>query len=414
VFQNTRYRCLCGNLGIAEAILNRFPISMRKGQSVLLQLFMMKLLFLLTAMEMSTKSRVTIDLNGIVYLTEWLDEKLCDQSANMDEQLDLLSEMLKVMFNISTCPDKSPNENEIQGLHLTGVLRDLIIRFGDMKTEKETNVITHAINLLTNMSGSCLAELIVKCENENVEDSPKMLYFEKRNVRVLEILLRYLQNMLTEMGKSETNGQAIELIPSVLLVLVKCVRSNTIMRHYIRRVALPPLKDVSQRPEVGNNLRNHLCRFLTQPSMITRDLAAELLFVCCKENVGRMIKYTGYGNAAGLLASRGMLDCRKIENTDYSSDSEDSDTEEYKQVQENINPVLGCYEPPRQNPLAGMSDEQKEYEAMELVKLMDKLHKSGLVQPCRIGEDGKPQPVDHILQLQEELPQQQYELKRKT
>ncbi len=31
----------------------------------------------------------------------------------------------------------------------------------------------------------------------------------------------------------------------------------------------------------------------------------------------------------------------------------------------------------------------------------------GLVQPCRIGEDGRPEPVDHILQLQEELPRQQ-------
>jgi hypothetical protein len=43
--------------------------------------------------------------------------------------------------------------------------------------------------------------------------------------------------------------------------------------------------------------------------------------------VGRMIKYTGFGNAAGLFANRGLL-C-KTSNPDYSSDSEDSDTEEY-------------------------------------------------------------------------------------
>lgn len=166
------------------------------------------------------------------------------------------------------------------------------------------------------------------------------------------------------------------------------------------------MKDVSKRPEIGNELRNHLCRFLTLPHISVRDLAADLLFVCCKENVGRMIKYTGYGNAAGLFASRGILDCRRKETTEYSSDSEDSDTEEYKQMQHGINPVIGCYESPRPNPMEGMSEEQKEYEAMQLVNLMDKLQRQGVVQPCRIGEDGKPQPVDHILELQEELPKQ--------
>jgi len=41
-----------------------------------------------------------------------------------------------------------------------------------------------------------------------------------------------------------------------------------------------------------------------------------------------MVKYTGYGNCAGLLANRGMLLGGQVQG-DYSSDSEDSDTEEY-------------------------------------------------------------------------------------
>ena len=41
------------------------------------------------------------------------------------------------------------------------------------------------------------------------------------------------------------------------------------------------------------------------------------------------MKYTGYGNAAGLLARRGlMLGGRSADAGDYSED-EDSDTEEY-------------------------------------------------------------------------------------
>jgi hypothetical protein len=130
--------------------------------------------------------------------------------------------------------------------------------------------------------------------------------------------------------------------------------------------------------------------------------------------VGRMVKYTGYGNAAGLFANRGLLGGRSPSNSKYSSDSEDSDTEEYKDLQHGINPVVGCFEQPKPNPLEGMSDEQKEYEAMQLVNLMDQLHRQGIVQPCRIGEDGRPVPVEHILELQNEIPEQQRDHRRKT
>lgn len=75
-----------------------------------------------------------------------------------------------------------------------------------------------------------------------------------------------------------------ELLSPILMVLVKCVRSNNIERRYIRSVILPPLKDVQNRPEVGNELRNQLCRLLTTPATQVRDLTAELLFVICKEN----------------------------------------------------------------------------------------------------------------------------------
>lgn len=38
-----------------------------------------------------------------------------------------------------------------------------------------------------------------------------------------------------------------------------------------------------------------------------------------------------------------------------------------------INPVLGCYEPPKPNPFECMSVEQQEHEVMQLVSKMDKL-----------------------------------------
>lgn len=73
-----------------------------------------------------------------------------------------------------------------------------------------------------------------------------------------------------------------------------------------------------------------------------QELVADFLFVLCKENVNRLIKYTGYGNAAGLLASRGLMgSVQPQSNGDYSSDDEDSETEEYAMDKSHIDPMIG-------------------------------------------------------------------------
>ena len=96
--------------------------------------------------------------------------------------------------------------------------------------------------------------------------------------------------------------------------------------------------------------------------------------------VRRFVKYTGYGNAAGLLATRGLL-CGQggrrmsLSAGSYSSDS-DSDTEEYRQVKDRINPVTGRVEVEHSNPMEGMTEEEKEEEAKTLMMLFNKLSRS--------------------------------------
>lgn len=46
--------------------------------------------------------------------------------------------------------------------------------------------------------------------------------------------------------------------------------------------------------------------------------------------MSRFIKYTGYGNAAGLLVTRGLLAGGR--GAGCYSDDEDSDTEEYREA----------------------------------------------------------------------------------
>ncbi|PIK60443.1 putative synembryn-A [Apostichopus japonicus] len=113
----------------------------------------------------------------------------------------------------------------------------------------------------------------------------------------------------------------------------------------------------------------------------------------CK--IERLIKYTGYGNAAGMLARRGLL-LGGRGSEDYSSD-EDSDTEEYQQIRDQINPVTGRVEPERPDPMAGMSEEQKEIQAHELASMITRMSREGVIQPMAVGEDGNLIPLEERL-----------------
>lgn len=96
---------------------------------------------------------------------------------------------------------------------------------------------------------------------------------------------------------------------------------------------LPPLHalDVERPPDQGNELRNRLIRLMGQSIGECKKLVAEFLFVLCKRSVPRMLKYCGFGHSAGLLADHGFLG--RLSEQRRASDSDDSETEDYKQVE---------------------------------------------------------------------------------
>uniref|UniRef100_A0AAG5DL11 Synembryn n=1 Tax=Anopheles atroparvus TaxID=41427 RepID=A0AAG5DL11_ANOAO len=423
IFQSTKCQEMCLGNASTEGIIRRVKMYKEAPYGYDIKYFDMKLLFLLTAINCDIRAKVRDQLHGRVYLVETL-YLFMSQAATFkefsDKDLDLINEVLKVLFNLTvyTSDNLVPEEEEATQFHrLVSVLHDLFF-YRTLNRDKIVSLHSNIVNLLTSVPVSCYVELVTplnaKCDSPlgQGDDAMTIVPFEGKNMYVLQLLVEFLRK---NFQKAEKKSDQYELLSPILTVLIKAIRADAINRRYVRSVILPPLRDVRDRPEIGKELRNYLCSVLTSPCTQIADLSAELLFVLCKENVGRMIKYTGYGNAAGLFANRGLLGGRTAKGSEqYSSDSEDSDTEEYKQLQHAINPVLGCYEPPKANPLEGMSDEQKEYEAMELVKLMDKLQRQGLIQPCKIGEDGRPQAVEHIMELQEEIPEQQRDHKRKT
>lgn len=355
VFQSSKCQELCLKNSAVEGILKRLRTYKDQHVEYDIKYFDMKLLFLITALTPNVRSKIRDDYHGLVYLVETLDLMMKMSAERMcfgQHEVNLINEILKVLFNITVTSPTTIETEEDETLHLhrlSIVLHDLLM-FGTEGDSEEYH--SNIINLLTNIPIACYVELMPSL---TVGDET----FENFNMHSINIFLRFLELRLNRIFGSAASKD-YEQLPPILTVMIKCSRCTSVTRRFIRAQILPPLmSDVKKRPEEGSTVRNHLCKLLTYPSTQISDLVAELLFVLCKENVGRMIKYTGYGNAAGLFAKRGLLGGRNSENQQqYSSDSEDSDTDEYKALQHAINPVIGCYEPPKRSPMEGMSDEQ--------------------------------------------------------
>nr|CAD7198626.1 unnamed protein product [Timema douglasi] len=414
VFNCRSAQAICARSYAGKALVNRLR---DPGLPYEVRLFDLKLLFIITALCPQTRPQLREEHHALTYLTESLDLILRDEEASShttltDAQVCLSCEVLKVLFNLMVRPGEAGPLDEEEEAHcqrLVSILHDLLL-CQTQPPHMMDQLQNHTVNLLVTIPGNCLDALtppVHKSSFGSLETSAH-LECEGKDMQAIAVMLSFLERRL-QLSDKDTNTQHENLSP-ILSVLCEGVRSQRCIRKFLRARVLPPLKqeEVRTRPEEGVTLRAHLCQLLTTPQTHVRDLASDLLFVLCKENVWRMVKYTGYGNAAGFLANRGLLLGNSAPSScHYSSDSEDSDTEEYRQLRDRINPVTGCLEPLRADPTAHMTEEQKEYEAIQLVNMMDKLARGGVLQPCRVGEDGRPEPVEHVSQLLEELPRQQ-------
>uniref|UniRef100_A0A8C2YX94 Synembryn n=1 Tax=Cyclopterus lumpus TaxID=8103 RepID=A0A8C2YX94_CYCLU len=264
-------------------------------------------------------------------------------------------EILKIFFNI-TC--RSHRQEQSIMLYLYRLLRSVPVISSQSRS--------HTVNLLSALPLQCLDVLLMVPLGPDSKQGPGV------NLDCVHILVLFMERRL------ETGDKMKEKLTPILNLLTESCRAHRETRHYIRKHILPPLRDASHRPEEGSTVKSRLIRLMTHLDTDLKHCAADLIFVLCKENVSRFVKYTGYGNAAGLLATRGLLGgqgSRVSSDAQYSSDS-DSDTEEYRQVKGRINPVTGRVEVEQPDPMEGMTEEEKEEEAKRLIMLFNKLSRS--------------------------------------
>lgn len=357
-------------------------------------LFTLRLLFLLTALQPDLRMCLRQDCRAVTLLTKMLEHTLDVnwvgpyEAGRPDPQAlpipaesnERAMEALKTLFNL-TLNDPDGEEDYHQFRVIAALLRHLLM----LKTEtveKTEEAHSNAVNLLNNLPVSCLdvlIELPVQGGQEN---------YNGKNLSAIQVLLDFMEKRI-DRGSNYKEG-----LTPVLCLLTEASRHHREIRKYIKAQVLPPLKNVKIRPEIGNTIRNKLVRLMTHVDMGVKQSAAEFLFVLCKESVDSLLKYTGYGNAAGLLMARGLLAGGRGE-TQYS-EGEDSDTEEYRSAT-NFNPMTGHDEEPRPNPIEEMTEEQKEYEAQKLVNMVDKLTRQNVIRPMVVRPDGTLGPLEEKL-----------------
>ncbi|XP_062402905.1 synembryn-B isoform X2 [Sardina pilchardus] len=358
-------------------------------------LFSLRLLFLLSALRSDVRALLRKEPRVLALLTDVLERALDVHWAGPYEvappdpqappipsqENERAMEALKALFNI-TLSDSSDEDAERQLRLLVAIMRHLLL-LRTHTEEKTEEAHSHAINLLSNIPSSCLDVLI------DVPTQPGPEEYGGKNLAVIQVLLDFMEKRV-DRGSNYKEG-----LTPVLSLLAESSRYHREIRRYIKARVLPPLKDVSSRPEIGTTIRNKLVRLMTHVDMGVKQSAAEFLFVLCKESVDNLVKYTGYGSAAGLLLSRGLLAGGRGE-TQYSDD-EDSDTDEYKEAKPYINPITGHVEEPGANPMEEMTEEQKEYEAQKLVNMIDQLSRQQLIKPMGVRKDGTLAPLEETV-----------------
>ncbi|KAL3967640.1 angiogenin [Sarotherodon galilaeus] len=371
-------RLMCG-------LIERVSSSVSWSNPSSAQFYELRFMFLMTALrpELSTQLKQE---GGVSILTaalesclevQWKDQYECvlDPQAQPIslETSQRVTEILKILFNITHSTHKQDPSEDDAALyrHLVAILRLCLMR-KCLLSEDTDELQGHTVNLLSALPLQCLDVLLT------VPLEPDSEQCEGVNMDCVHTLLMFMERRL------EAGDKIKEKLTPILNLLTESCRAHRETRHYIRKYILPPLRDVSQRPEEGTTVKSRLIRLMTHLDTDLKHCAADLIFVLCKENVSRFVKYTGYGNAAGLLATRGLLGGQgpRTSDTQYSSDS-DSDTEEYRQAEQ-------------PDPMEGMTEEEKEEEAKRLIMLFNKLSRDNIIQPMGVDEEGKLVPMSGL------------------
>lgn len=251
-------------------------------------LFEIRILFLVTALN--AKSRKVVKcIEGdsiLIRLLQKLSEQIkkSENETLQGKHIDLICEILKALFNIFIDSDDSTEKLKTKSETLVKILHELLLMNLVANDSKSDELQSHIVNLLTAIPESCFTPMIpIINEDSTISEKKKFQNFDMSGIHKLLVFLEKRLN--NEKDFSEN-------LSPVIAALLKLCKNHREIRKFVRQEVLPPLKDVMKRPEEGTNLRAKLCKLLTFPITVFRDLVAEFLFVLCKENGMRIFVKT--------------------------------------------------------------------------------------------------------------------------
>lgn len=322
----------------------------------------LRIIFLLSALCSTTRQSIRDHLLNLIFQLT-----LREANSLSPEKYSLIIECLKTLFNltIDNCTDKQSAKQVVKRLFaIVESSNNTITSEVTKQPEQNDQLLVNLINLLTNMPEDVYKEL-------SDDDADKVL--------------RHLDEQLKTLPKQSLRDTVLPLLNVCANI---CNYKDNIRKRWFDEV-IGSTKEYDKRPEEYDTLKGRLIKLMTSVDVHLKDIAAEFLMALCGRDTDKFITYTGFGNSAAYLSTRGLLghDIRKSQESHGENDSE------YQELREKLDPITGKLETTKINPMEGMSEEQKEYHAHELANAITKLSNLGVVKPVATDSEG------HIVEL---------------
>lgn len=317
----------------------------------------LRIVFLLSALCSSSRATIRDRLLEVIFR---MTEREADGFSQ--ENSSLVIESLKTIFNLTLDKLTHPTLAGRVIIKLFNLLQDkeTSIKCNDSgATDLKEQLLVNLINLLTNM--------------------PEEVYCRLSSADV-NTILHHLDSQLI----SYSVASARETILPVLNVCANICKFKEEVRKRWFEDVVGSSKNFEKRPEEYDTLRGRIVKLMTSVDVHLKDIAAEFMYALCGRDTEKFITYTGFGNSAAFLSSRGLLGGLNERNLSGLGSGEET---AYREIRDKIDPMTGKIEVERKNPMDGMTEEEKEYHAHELASAITKLTNIGLVKPMSINPD---------------------------
>lgn len=331
----------------------------------------LRIIFLLSALCPGSRGKIRDRLLSLL-LKVTLGEAERFRKANYL----LVIESLKTLFNLTMdkCFDVNLAAKVIIKLfsYVGTSIETIAADDNGSKCEHTDQLLVNLIHLLTNMP----EEVYLKLSDSDVDK-----------------VLNHLDDQLKTFTKSNFRDTVLPVLNTCANI---CRYKEDVRQRWFKEI-IGKTKEFEKRPEEYDTLRGRLVKLMTSVDIHIKDIAAEFLHALCGGDTEKFITYTGFGNSAAFLSTKGLLSQNSRRSIPTATDDdecnkleEQSTTDrEYQELRGRLDPITGRLEQPKKDPMEGMTEEEKEWHAHELAGAIARLSNLGVIKPMQVGSDGQ-------------------------